>query len=58
MHGMKTKRTDGRHEGDTMVVGLGRLVIEHFLLGGLPERLVDVILVAEECLGIQKNGDA
>jgi len=38
---------DGRHEGDTMVVGIGILILKHSLLGGLPQRPFDVVRVAE-----------
>ena len=38
---------DGRHQGDTMVAGIGRLILQHCLPGGLPQRPVDVIRVAE-----------
>ena len=30
----------GRHEGDTMVVRIGRLLLERFLPGGLPRECV------------------
>ena len=38
---------DGRHAGDVMVVSIGLLILKHSLLGGLPQRSVDVVRVAE-----------
>jgi len=35
---------DGRHKGDTMVISVGVLILEHFLLGGLPQRRDEVPL--------------